>query len=338
MHWSTKIDRPMPWKNEKNPYYIWLSEIILQQTRVEQGLPYYVKFVNAYPTVRDLAHANEDEVLKLWEGLGYYSRARNLLKAARYIVETLQAKFPTTYAEIRNLIGTGEYTAAAVASFAYNLPYAVVDGNVYRVLSRVFAIEIPTDSTAGKKYFAKLAADALDQEKPGIYNQAIMDFGAIQCVPKNPDCLNCDLQSICMAFQQSKVEALPVKLKKIIKRTRYLQYLVFLADGETMIVKGQKDVWKGLHQFPFVETNEASDLSEMLKHVRGRYNQLDFKLTFAGNFKQLLTHQEILATFWQLEVDKLPAITEGKIVSLKNINDYAYPKIIKMFLSSRIEN
>jgi len=176
----------MPWKNEKNPYYIWLSEIILQQTRVEQGLPYYVKFVNAYPTVRDLAHANEDEVLKLWEGLGYYSRARNLLKAARYIVETLQAKFPTTYAEIRNLIGTGEYTAAAVASFAYNLPYAVVDGNVYRVLSRVFAIEIPTDSTAGKKYFAKLAADALDQEKPGIYNQAIMDFGAIQCVPKNP--------------------------------------------------------------------------------------------------------------------------------------------------------
>ena len=186
MHWSTKIDRPMPWKNEKNPYYIWLSEIILQQTRVEQGLPYYVKFVNAYPTVRDLAHANEDEVLKLWEGLGYYSRARNLLKAARYIVETLQAKFPTTYAEIRNLIGTGEYTAAAVASFAYNLPYAVVDGNVYRVLSRVFAIEIPTDSTAGKKYFAKLAADALDQEKPGIYNQAIMDFGAIQCVPKNP--------------------------------------------------------------------------------------------------------------------------------------------------------
>ena len=328
----------MPWKAEKNPYYIWLSEIILQQTRVEQGLPYYLKFVHAYPTVKDLASADEDEVLKLWEGLGYYSRARNLLKAARHIAEVLDGEFPTTYAGIRALIGTGDYTAAAVASFAYNLPHAVVDGNVYRVLSRVFAVELPTDTTEGKKFFATLAAKALDHENAGKYNQAIMDFGAVQCVPRNPNCNQCVLQNICRAYSQKKVDDLPIKSKKIIKKTRYIQYLVFIKEGHTIVIKGKKDVWKGLNQFPYIETNAATTATELQAMITEQYELGALQLTFSGNYRQLLTHQQILATFWTITAEKLPEIAEAKIVPLKIINDYAYPKIIKMFLPSIIEN
>ena len=216
----------MPWKGEKNPYLIWLSEIILQQTRVEQGLPYYERFRENYPTVTDLANAPEDEVMKLWEGLGYYSRARNLHATAKMIDQEMDSIFPTTHAEILKLKGVGPYTAAAIASFAYNLPHAVVDGNVYRVLSRFFGIETPIDSTSGKKEFAQLAQDLIDKKQPGNYNQAIMDFGATHCMPKKPKCSQCLLRKNCKALLNNKVTSLPIKIKKIKKQTRYFNYLV----------------------------------------------------------------------------------------------------------------
>ncbi|MEM6964892.1 MAG: A/G-specific adenine glycosylase, partial [Bacteroidota bacterium] len=205
LRWSETIDRPMPWKGEKNPYLIWLSEIILQQTRVEQGLPYFLKFKANYPTVHDLANAPEDEVMKLWEGLGYYSRARNLHFTAKFISKELNGIFPKNYDSILKLKGVGAYTAAAIASFAYDLPHAVVDGNVYRVLSRFFGIKTPIDTTEGKKQFTQLANELLVSDQAAKYNQAIMDFGAIQCMPKNPLCHECTFQTTCKAFQQKKI-------------------------------------------------------------------------------------------------------------------------------------
>jgi len=214
LKWSRKHPRDLPWKATKNPYFIWLSEIILQQTRVEQGTPYYLKFVEHYPTVIDLANAPEDEVLKLWEGLGYYSRARNLHAAAKYIHQELEGKFPNQHQDILALKGVGVYTAAAIASFAFDLPHAVVDGNVYRVLSRYFGISTPIDSTAGKKEFAKLAQELLDNDRAAAYNQAIMDFGATHCLPKNPKCGTCPLQSNCIAVAEKAISSYPLKEKK----------------------------------------------------------------------------------------------------------------------------
>ncbi|NJN78344.1 MAG: A/G-specific adenine glycosylase, partial [Saprospiraceae bacterium] len=218
LFWFSKNYRPMPWKGERNPYYIWLSEIILQQTRVEQGLPYFLKFKENYPTIKDLAAATEDEVMLLWQGLGYYSRARNLHFTAKYITYELDGIFPNTYSEIIRLKGVGSYTAAAIASFAYNLPHAVVDGNVYRVLSRYFGIHTPIDSTEGKKQFEKLANDLIDKERAADYNQAIMDFGATHCTPRNPSCSACILSSNCIGFNTQKNDILPVKTKKIKKK------------------------------------------------------------------------------------------------------------------------
>ena len=214
MAWFATNHRPMPWKGEKNPYLIWLSEIILQQTRVEQGLPYFLKFKENYPTVTDLANAPEDEVMRMWQGLGYYSRARNLHFTAKHIAYDLNGVFPKTYVEILKLKGVGTYTAAAIASFAYDLPNAVVDGNVYRVLARYFGIETPIDSTIGKKEFTKLAYELLDNKRPADYNQAIMDFGATQCKPKKPNCINCPLNQKCIGFNTQKIDTLPIKTKK----------------------------------------------------------------------------------------------------------------------------
>ena len=237
LKWFVSNYRPLPWKGEKNPYLIWLSEIILQQTRVEQGLPYYEKFRKKYPTIKDLALAPEDEVMKLWEGLGYYSRARNLHTTAKFISKDLDGIFPKTHKEILALKGVGSYTAAAIASFAYNLPYAVVDGNVYRVLSRYFGIATPIDSTDGKKEFALLAQELLATEKPGAYNQAIMDFGATHCMPKQPKCITCLLNKKCKAFTENRIDILPVKTKKIKKRTRYLNYLIINQGNQVFINK-----------------------------------------------------------------------------------------------------
>src|SRR5262245_24307425 len=247
--------RQMPWKGEKDPYKIWLSEIILQQTRVEQGLEYYKKFIAKFPTVHDLAKAPEQQVFKLWEGLGYYTRCKNLVATAKVISKEKGGKFPNTYEDIKALKGIGPYTAAAISSFAFNLPYAVVDGNVFRVLARVFGVSTPIDSTAGKKYFTQLADDLLDKKQPGTYNQAIMDFGAVICKPEAPLCNQCPFNKTCYAYLNKKISELPVKEKKISIRKRWFYYFIIGNKDQSAIVqRTAKDIWQELYEYPLIET------------------------------------------------------------------------------------
>lgn len=329
----------MPWKGEKNPYLIWLSEIILQQTRVEQGLPYFEKFKTAFPTVHDLARAPEDQVMKLWEGLGYYSRARNLHATAKHISEHLKGIFPTDYKSILSLKGIGPYTAAAIASFAYNLPHAVVDGNVYRVLSRTFNIADPIDSTLGKAKFATLASVLLDQKQPGVFNQAIMDFGATICVPKSPDCSNCPMSLHCKAYKKETVGILPVKSKKMVRKKRFFNYLVVRDQkNQTLINKRvKKGIWQNLYEFPLIETNKQIEIAALKKSEdwlpwigKERINVLPSK-----PFKQLLTHQEIVAVFWEVtlaELSTVPMSNHFAIVGWNELSNFAFPKIIDSYL------
>ena len=265
MDWYEPDARPMPWKAEKNPYLVWLSEVILQQTRVEQGLPYFQRFKNRYPAVEDLANAPEDELMKLWEGLGYYSRARNLHSTAKFIANVLNGIFPTAYNDILKLKGVGPYTASAISSFAFGLPHAVVDGNVYRVLSRIFGIDDAIDSTKGKNNFNSLAQELLDKENPAEYNQAIIDFGAIQCSPKSPSCEDCPFNGQCFAFLNNQVDLFPVKSKKIKKKTRFFNYLILNSNDKLLIGKrSEKDIWRNLYEFPIIETNSLITIQELL--------------------------------------------------------------------------
>jgi len=262
---NTENDREMPWKAEKNPYRIWLSEIMLQQTRVEQGLNYYHRFISEYPDIKKLAAAPDTAVFKLWEGLGYYSRCRNLLATARFIADELDGKFPDSYEEILKLKGIGPYTAAAISSFAFNLPHAVVDGNVFRVLARVFGIFTATDSTEGKKYFTALANQLLDKKKAGIYNQAIMDFGATVCKPMAPRCSHCPFNKVCYAYLNKKINELPVKEKKISIRKRWFYYLV-LEHKDQLAVRERtaKDIWQQLYEFPMIENAQDIEQEKVL--------------------------------------------------------------------------
>ncbi|MGZ4118512.1 MAG: A/G-specific adenine glycosylase, partial [Bacteroidia bacterium] len=259
--WYNKNKRDLPWRNTKDAYLIWLSEIILQQTRVEQGMAYYLKFASNFPTIKHLAKADNDKVMKLWQGLGYYSRARNLHTTAQIVADKYKGKFPDTYEDILSLKGIGDYTAAAIASFAFNKARAVVDGNVYRVLSRVFGIETPIDSSKGKKEFYALANELIDKKNPALFNQAIMELGAIQCKPVNPDCSVCPLNNMCFAFAKKRIADFPVKEKKTKVRDRYFNYIVLNYKGKTAINKrGAKDIWHNLHDFPLIET--AKELTE----------------------------------------------------------------------------
>lgn len=345
LDWYQPDERPLPWKAIKNPYFIWLSEIILQQTRVQQGLPYYLKFIKQYPTITDLANAEQDEVFKLWEGLGYYSRARNLHAAAKTVRDDYKGIFPTTYKEIRALKGVGEYTAAAIASFAYDLPHAVLDGNVYRVLARFFGIETAIDTTEGKKKFRQLADDLLNQKQPAVYNQAIMDFGATHCSPKKPNCIACLHQKHCTAFAESKVELLPIKSKKIKKRTRYFYYLV-LNDGEQVYLKKRtaKDIWANLYEFPLIELKQAVEGLFLLNHLeqtmewQGLLKQGELTVKQVSPvYKQTLSHQKIQALFIEIMVP--PSFFVEKkdliVVERKKINNFAFPKIITSYLDDK---
>ncbi len=340
LEWNeTQNHRPLPWKGIKNPYFIWLSEIILQQTRVEQGLPYYLKFTEQYPTVIDLANAPEDEVMKMWEGLGYYSRARNLHAAAKYVAEELNGEFPSEYETIKKLKGVGDYTAAAIASFAYNLPYAVVDGNVYRVLSRYFGIDTPIDSTEGKKQFAALAQDLLDKENAAIYNQSIMDFGARHCTPAKPLCLFCNMQSNCTAFQTGKTDSLPVKAKKIKKRKRYFNYiLVFYEDKVYLKKRTEKDIWQNLYEFILLESDKKLDRQLLNKEVEKLFNKQPFSIEILEeDYQQLLTHQKIYITFAVVELRSKPPeefLEHHHLVSKSKIDSLAFPKTLKQFISN----
>ena len=324
----------MPWKGEKDPYKIWLSEIILQQTRVAQGLPYFNSFIQKYPTLKSLAVAEDEAVFKLWEGLGYYSRCRNLLACSRQILTLHNGIFPNDYESILGLKGVGPYTAAAIASFAFDMPYAVVDGNVNRVLSRYFGIHTPIDSTEGKKLFYSLAGELLVKESPAAYNQAIMDFGATVCTPADPSCDICPLSGSCTALEKKQVKELPVKSKKLVKRTRYFTYFIIRQEDKIIVrQRVSKDIWQQLYEFYLVESESASEW----EHTSA--TQLDF---LAGNpidithkaplFSQKLTHQNIYARF--IEVDcrvsfKSPVGYQWK--TIEEIDHLAFPRIINSF-------
>ena len=341
LQWFDTNERPLPWKGEKNPYYIWLSEIILQQTRVAQGLPYFEKFKKHFPEIKDLADASEDTVMKLWEGLGYYSRARNLHTTAKFIAYELAGVFPTTHEEILKLKGVGPYTAAAISSFAYDLPHAVVDGNVYRVLSRVFGIETPIDTTLGKKQFAALATGLLATKQAGKYNQAIMDFGATHCLPANPKCKTCPLQEQCVAFATQKISILPIKSKKIKKRERHFNYLVLKSETSILIHKRiEKDIWQNLYDFPLIEADQFIDKEAIIANdfFQQLIGEQTYTLTKTSKpFKQLLTHQKIMAIFWEFTLNQpiknIPA--NFILTNQKNIPNFAFPKIIDWYLKDK---
>ncbi len=333
----------MPWKETRDPYFIWLSEIILQQTRVEQGMPYFLRFQEHFPTISDLARAPLDEVLKLWEGLGYYSRARNLHATARFIANECKGEFPRSYQDILQLKGVGPYTAAAIASFAFDLPHAVVDGNVYRVLARFFGIGHPINSTEGRKAFNDLAGKLLDQADPARYNQAIMDFGALQCTPKKPDCANCPLCTDCTAYQQNLVSDLPVKAKKQPKRERHFHFLIFNRQGKVTIRKRMgKDIWQHLYEFPNIElSNPLRQTDELLHHPQWKklispYMPVSVK-RLSRPFRQVLSHQVIHAFFWEIEVENAPGSALENLIETdrKNLRKFAFPKIIDWYLRDK---
>lgn len=333
VQWYLKNKRDLPWRQTSNPYYIWLSEIILQQTRVDQGMAYYFKFVEHFPTVQLLASANEEEVLKLWQGLGYYSRARNLHFSAKYIVNELHGQFPSTYNDILKLKGVGDYTASAIASFCFNEVTAVVDGNVYRVLARYFGIDIPINSTKGIKEFKLLAQELIDTKIPGTHNQAIMEFGARMCKPQNPDCTSCPLNASCLALKTNKVKELPIKEKKIKIRNRYFNYLVVQTnDDKTKIVKRGKGIWLNLYEFPLVETLKEIDEKELIDDTV--FNELfedlntSVKLFNRDIMVHKLSHQHIYTKFW---IVKTPSTKKFEL-NWSEIHKYPVSTLVDNFL------
>jgi A/G-specific adenine glycosylase len=345
LFWNKKLNfRQMPWKGEKDPYKIWLSEIILQQTRVEQGWAYYEKFIKAFPTVHHLAKAPEEMVFKLWEGLGYYTRCKNLIATARYISANYKGIFPNTYEDIIQLKGIGPYTAAAIASFAFNLPYAVVDGNVFRVLSRYFGISSAIDSNEGKKIFSQLANELLHQELPGLYNQAIMDFGAVVCKPQQPNCTACLLRKDCIAFQKKLVETLPVKEKKLQKQTRWFHYFVVKADKEVLISKRTgKGIWENLHEFVLYESKAPmpADIKKYTQFFKKKWKVTNCSVKLVSEeFRQQLTHQTIVGRFIEIEVNKtsMPVVEGYNWVKIGQLKLLAFPRMLTAYLGKEAKN
>lgn len=345
IQWYCKNKRDLPWCYTKDPYRIYLLEIIHQQTRVRQGIPYYEKFIKKFPTVHHLARAKEEDVLKMWQGLGYYSRARNLLHTAKFISQKLDGKFPDDYARLRKLKGVGAYTAGIIVSFAFNKPYPAVDGNVYRFLSRYFGIEIPIDSTGGKKYFAKKSLMLMDKKSPGLFNQALIEFGAVQCIPKNPSCEKCPLKRTCKAWLRQKVNLFPVKQKKRLSRIRYFNYLVLRKNGNFFIRKRTgNDIWKNLYDFPVIETERPISKAELLKRISEKSLLIKSE---SPAYKHILSHQIIYAKFWEVKSNKIQFIkkryaktglwasTPTEEVGNSNIHRFAFPRLIERYLSQQ---
>lgn len=338
--WYEHHKRDLPWRHTKDPYKIWLSEIILQQTRVVQGMPYYENFVMQYPTVFDLAAASETEVLRLWQGLGYYSRARNLHTCAIMVVADYGGQFPDTYDELLKLKGIGKYTAAAIASFAFDRPNAVVDGNVYRVLSRVFGLEDDIASSQGAKVFEQKANELISHEQPASYNQGIMEFGAIQCTPANPACGLCPFSENCFAFNHSAQSRLPVKSKKIKVRSRYFNYVVF-TDGEQFLMqaRGAGDVWQGLYDFHLFESDKPLITEELLGKLSEIGGNDIILQDESGVYKHILTHQRIFAKFFKVQVadfSDVMRLTATLPFSKEELMDLPKPKLILNYLEDTI--
>ncbi|WP_159637011.1 A/G-specific adenine glycosylase [Sphingobacterium composti Ten et al. 2007 non Yoo et al. 2007] len=335
--WYKKNGRDLPWRHTKDPYIIWLSEIILQQTRVEQGLPYFYRFAENYPTVKDFANADEDDLLRLWQGLGYYSRVRNMHRAAKIVMADYDGIFPNTYDDVIKLSGVGEYTAAAIASFSKNEKKAVLDGNVFRVLSRYFGIDTPINSSVGKKQFQALANEVVSDTQPGLFNQAIMDFGATICKPKNPACENCILRLGCTASKNGLVNLLPVKTKGKASRNRYFNYFIIEKNDAYVFTKrGVNDVWANMYEFPLIETE--SDLSTEELQLHGKFKQEfeDVKILSIGEpIKHILSHQNIYAKFYRVvdEQNNIKKKPSWNYYNSDNLDKLAKHKLIFSFIN-----
>lgn len=332
--WYLQNKRDLPWRNTTDPYKIWLSEIMLQQTRVAQGLPYFLRFIESFPTVFDLANASEEQVLKLWQGLGYYSRARNLHATAKIIANDYAGGFPNNFKELLKLKGVGDYTAAAIASFSFNEVIPVVDGNVYRVLARYFDIETNIALPKAKKEFFELASELISKENPALFNQAIMEFGALQCVPQNPDCPKCVLNSSCLALQKKKVNQLPVKIKTLKITHRYLNYIIVEDEDQKTVIskRDKKGIWHNLYEFPLIETENEVDIefiSEKVNETLFKENKIT-SITEINENEVLhkLSHQTLHIKFWKVLVDG--KITNG--VSYNELIKFPFPIVIYNFI------
>jgi len=331
IEWYQNNKRELPWRSRKDPYAIWLSEIILQQTRIDQGLSYYESFISTYPTVFDLAAAKEEEILKLWQGLGYYSRARNLHHTAIHIVENHKGIFPTTHSGLLKLKGIGDYTASAISSICYDEPQAVVDGNVYRVLSRILGIKTPINSSGGAKEFKKLAQKLIYKKRPGEFNQALMEFGSTHCKPQNPGCEDCIFNSDCIAFNNGLVDKLPVKTSKTKVRNRYFNYLVILSEDDKTILEKRtgNGIWRNLYQFPLLEREQNSAIT--IEEVSNYITNLEVTSLSLYNEKPVihkLSHQHLHIQFWIVQTTLL----NNKGILVSEINTYPVPIVIHNFI------
>ncbi len=331
--WYLQNKRDLPWRNTINPYPIWLSEIMLQQTKVAQGLPYFLSFIKKFPTVMHLAQADEEQILKLWQGLGYYSRARNMHKTAQIIAYELNGEFPENYKDLIKLKGIGEYTAAAIASFAFNEVVPVVDGNVFRVLSRYLDVETDIASAAAKKEFSALAKELMPLDNPALFNQAIMEFGALQCVPKNPHCNNCIFNTSCAALQKKKVGELPVKLKKTKVTNRYFNYLVFLDTANKTIInkRTEKGIWHNLYEFPVIEADGELDFETVSQKISINFSNFSLDSISVYNQSQIihkLSHQKLHINFYRVTLNE--KILNG--ISLDDLKNYPFPIVIFNFI------
>ena len=336
--WYLQNKRDLPWRNTTNPYPIWLSEIMLQQTRVAQGTPYFLSFTTTFPTVFDLAAASEEQVLKLWQGLGYYSRARNLHETAQHIASDLNGIFPDNYSDLLKLKGVGEYTAAAIASFAYNEVVPVVDGNVFRVLSRYFDIETDIAPASAKKEFTALAFELIAKDNPAIFNQAIMEFGALQCVPKSPNCSICIFNESCAALQKNKVGQLPVKSKKLKVRNRYFNYIVASDENDNTIIQKRtaKGIWHNLYEFPLLETEKEEGFDFVSEQIQNEYfKENSISSILETNDKSIvhkLSHQHLHIKFWKVNING--TIKEG--IDQETLQSFPFPIVIHNFIEKEL--
>jgi len=342
--WYSLYKRDLPWRNTRDPYLIWLSEIILQQTRIDQGMAYYSRFADEFPTILALADASEDQILKLWQGLGYYSRARNLHFTAKFIQQNYNGIFPEDYNSIRSLKGIGEYTAAAISSISFNLEYPTVDGNVFRVLSRFFGISEPIDTGTGKKIFNELAKELIKGTDPGMHNQAIMEFGALQCTPKNPGCNQCPLNERCFAFLNQKIAELPVKKNKTKQRDRYFNYLVLSFKDHTWLRKRvENDIWKNLFEFPIIETENEINIEGLITQTEFQRFVSIADQTVIRNVSDwkihILSHQRIHYRFVRVQLtDEINGTTDLIRVNKEDIFNFAVPKLLETYLHEYVKN
>ncbi len=335
INWYLQHKRDLPWRETQDPYPIWLSEIMLQQTRVAQGTPYFLSFTNAFPTVFNLANASEEKVLKLWQGLGYYSRARNLHKTSQIVAFDMNGVFPDNYKDLLNLKGIGDYTAAAIASFSYNEAVPVVDGNVFRVLSRYFDIENDISVNSTKKVFAELAFELMPKNNPAQFNQAIMEFGALQCVPKNPNCSICPFNESCVALQKNKIDKLPVKNKKVKVKNRFLNYLIYNDQkNRTSIQKRiEKGIWQNLYEFPLLETENSVNIDFITNNLKSENKVVSIMQINNEEIIHKLSHQKLHINFWKIEINGI--LKNG--LSIDELKTYPFPIVIANFIDKELK-